>query len=259
MFQTALRLLDVGVAEHQLDRADVHSIAQEPTGALVTEVVPVQVDLPELLAIDASTGFRTFGIVTVREEQQRFPCRLEAADELPADEPNTNAFGPSVWCNTGRGIPRRSDQRRLAASWAAPVGLARRDLAQERRLPDAFGHLLRLDRVGGSARQGEVIDRHAPALALVHHVEPAGMLAAGLARQPFRVQIFRTAVRFLPRLQQSRWCTALDPVKHVDGMKPSNRLAAGPSLRESHRPIESPGKTVERDLECSALPAIGRG
>jgi hypothetical protein len=49
-------MLDVGVAEHQLDRADVHSIAQEPTGALVTEVVPVQVDLTESLMIEANTG-----------------------------------------------------------------------------------------------------------------------------------------------------------------------------------------------------------
>ena len=37
--QVALRLFDVGVAEHQLDRAGVHSIAQEPTGALPHLVV----------------------------------------------------------------------------------------------------------------------------------------------------------------------------------------------------------------------------
>ena len=37
------------MAEHHLDRANVHSIAQEPTGALVTEVVPVQVQ--EALAL----------------------------------------------------------------------------------------------------------------------------------------------------------------------------------------------------------------
>src|SRR5207253_3553241 len=76
--QVPLGLLDVGVAEHQLDRADVHSIAQEPTGALVTEIVPVQVDLPELLAIAASTVFRAFRVVAVRDEQQRLPSGLEA-------------------------------------------------------------------------------------------------------------------------------------------------------------------------------------
>jgi hypothetical protein len=45
------------MAEHQLDRTDVHSISQEPTGALVTEVVPVQVDLPQRGTIDAAPGF----------------------------------------------------------------------------------------------------------------------------------------------------------------------------------------------------------
>ena len=78
--QIALRLLDVGVTEHQLDCSDVHSIAQEPTGALVTQVVPVQVDLPELLAVDARTGLRAFRVVAVCDEQQRLPRRLEAVD-----------------------------------------------------------------------------------------------------------------------------------------------------------------------------------
>jgi hypothetical protein len=68
-----LRLLDISVTEHQLDRADVHSIAQEPTGALVTEVVPVQIDLPEFLAIDASTVFRAFRVVAVRDKKQGTP------------------------------------------------------------------------------------------------------------------------------------------------------------------------------------------
>ena len=78
--QVSLRLLDVGVAEHQLDRADVHSIAQEPTGALVTEVVPVQVDLPELLPIYARTVFRAFRVVAVGDEEQRLPSGLKALD-----------------------------------------------------------------------------------------------------------------------------------------------------------------------------------
>jgi hypothetical protein len=93
--QIPLRLLDVGVAEHQLDRADVYAVAQEPAGAFVTEIVPVQVDLPELLAIDASTVFRAFRVVPVRDKQQRLPSGLEALHVLPAGEPNTNALGPS--------------------------------------------------------------------------------------------------------------------------------------------------------------------
>jgi hypothetical protein len=35
----------------------------------VTEVVPVLVDLSKLLAIDASTVFRAFHVVAVRDEQ----------------------------------------------------------------------------------------------------------------------------------------------------------------------------------------------
>jgi hypothetical protein len=54
--QVPLRLLDVGVPEHQLDGADVDSVGQEPTSALVTQVVPVQIDLPELLTVHASAG-----------------------------------------------------------------------------------------------------------------------------------------------------------------------------------------------------------
>jgi len=57
--QVPLRLLDVGMPEHQLNRADVHVLRQETTRALVTQVVPVQVDLPQLGAIDACPGFRS--------------------------------------------------------------------------------------------------------------------------------------------------------------------------------------------------------
>jgi hypothetical protein len=34
--QVALRLLDVGMAEHQLDRADVHAVCEEPRSSFVT-------------------------------------------------------------------------------------------------------------------------------------------------------------------------------------------------------------------------------
>jgi len=43
----------------------------------------VQVDLPELLAIDASTVFRAFRVVAVRDEEQRLPSGLEALHVLP--------------------------------------------------------------------------------------------------------------------------------------------------------------------------------
>src|SRR4029453_11075644 len=38
--QIALRRLDVGVSEHQLDDADVDAIGQHPAGALVPQIVP---------------------------------------------------------------------------------------------------------------------------------------------------------------------------------------------------------------------------
>ena len=51
--QVALRGPDVGVSEHQLDGSDVDALRQEAAGAFVSQVVPVQVDLPELLASHA--------------------------------------------------------------------------------------------------------------------------------------------------------------------------------------------------------------
>ena len=81
MFRYLCVLLDVGVAAHQLD-ADIDSIAQEPAGPLVTEVAPVQVDLPQLGAIDARTGFRALRVVSVGHQLQRFPSRLEAVLEF---------------------------------------------------------------------------------------------------------------------------------------------------------------------------------
>ena len=80
--QVPLRLLDVGMAEHQLNRADVHVLRQEATRALVTEVVPVQVDLPELRAIDPCTRLRALGLVPVGDQEQRLPGRLEVGHKL---------------------------------------------------------------------------------------------------------------------------------------------------------------------------------
>ena len=48
-----MRRLDIGVSEHQ--DADVDPIAQQPAGAFVPQIVPVQINLPQLVAIDASS------------------------------------------------------------------------------------------------------------------------------------------------------------------------------------------------------------
>ena len=59
------------------------------------------------------------------------------------------------------------------------------DLGNELRFPDALCRLLRCDRFRGPAREREVVDWHAPPLALVHHVEPPGMVAAGACATAF--------------------------------------------------------------------------
>src|SRR4029079_825294 len=46
------------------------------------------------------------------------------------------------------------------------------DLAQEFRLPDAFGNRFRRHSFAGAAHKREFIHAHAPPLAAVHHVEP---------------------------------------------------------------------------------------
>ena len=81
--QIALRLLDVRVAEHQLDRSDVDAVSQQPAGAFVTQVVPVQIDLPELLAIDPRARLGTRGVDSIGHQQQRLPSGLEAGLKLP--------------------------------------------------------------------------------------------------------------------------------------------------------------------------------
>jgi hypothetical protein len=65
-----------------LDDPDVDAVRQQAAGALVPQIVPVQIDLPHLLAIDPSAGLHAFGFVSVRDQQERLPGRLEAVLEL---------------------------------------------------------------------------------------------------------------------------------------------------------------------------------
>ncbi|HYE88666.1 MAG TPA: hypothetical protein VEA16_20030 [Vicinamibacterales bacterium] len=46
------------MTEHQLNDADIDSVSQQPARALVTQVVPVQIDLFELLSIDSTVRWR---------------------------------------------------------------------------------------------------------------------------------------------------------------------------------------------------------
>jgi hypothetical protein len=49
--QVPLRLLDVGVPEHQLDRADVHSVGEEPAGSFVTKISARNLDSQSFSAV----------------------------------------------------------------------------------------------------------------------------------------------------------------------------------------------------------------
>jgi hypothetical protein len=56
--------------------------ARQAAGALVPQIVPVQIDLPQLLAIDPSSGLHALCFVPVGDQQERFPGRFEAVLEL---------------------------------------------------------------------------------------------------------------------------------------------------------------------------------
>jgi hypothetical protein len=66
------------------------------------------------------------------------------------------------------------------------VGIAAsHDLREELRFPHVLRVLFRRDRRRSATRQREVVYRHAPASALVHHVEPPGVVAAGACPTAF--------------------------------------------------------------------------
>jgi hypothetical protein len=53
------------VPEHQLDDPDVDVVCQESAGAFVTQIVPVPVNLLQLLAIDSDAMLGALGVVSV--------------------------------------------------------------------------------------------------------------------------------------------------------------------------------------------------
>ena len=55
----------IGVAEHQLNRANVNPVGQQPARAFVTQVVPVQIDLPEIFPIDSTSLLGASSLVAV--------------------------------------------------------------------------------------------------------------------------------------------------------------------------------------------------
>ena len=75
--QVALRLLGAGMAQHQLDDADVDAIREEPTRALVPEVVPVQIDFADLFAVPFRSLPSWPRFDAMREQSERLPGRLD--------------------------------------------------------------------------------------------------------------------------------------------------------------------------------------
>jgi len=69
--------------------------AREAARALVTLVVPVQIDLVELGPIDAGARLRTLRLVAVGDQQQGLPSGLEATHVLAVLGSEHDAFGPN--------------------------------------------------------------------------------------------------------------------------------------------------------------------
>ena len=89
------RCLDGRVSEHQLNDADVDGIGQRPAGALVPQIVPVQINLPQLVTIDPSSRSHALRVVPVRDQEDDSQAVLKLSWKSPSGEPNTNASNPS--------------------------------------------------------------------------------------------------------------------------------------------------------------------
>lgn len=71
--------LQVCVAEQQLNRAEVQTFGQPSAGRLVPEVVPMEIDLGEMLAIHAAVRARARRLDTVSDQYERLPGRADRA------------------------------------------------------------------------------------------------------------------------------------------------------------------------------------
>jgi hypothetical protein len=77
-----LSLLDIGVPQHQLNRADVDAVGQEAAGAFGPQVVPAQVDLANAMRGCVLAAKRTL------ESPDALPQNRTPSDGIPfADVP----------------------------------------------------------------------------------------------------------------------------------------------------------------------------
>jgi hypothetical protein len=101
--QVTLRLLDAGVAEDQLDDADVDAVGEQARGAFVSQVMPsvMSVDLPELLAVPEDAVWPSAGFETIGQQRSVSPAvwmlstrgPLAGRDWLPASCSNGRLGG----------------------------------------------------------------------------------------------------------------------------------------------------------------------
>jgi hypothetical protein len=65
--EVSLRLLDARVSEHQLNDSNVDTVREQSTSALVTQIVPAEIDSVELLAISLRSLSGWLRLDVVRE------------------------------------------------------------------------------------------------------------------------------------------------------------------------------------------------
>jgi hypothetical protein len=68
--QISLRRLEVSMPEKQLNRSQVETLGQPAAGRFVPQIMPVQVNIGELLAVHAAVRARARRLNAVRQQNQ---------------------------------------------------------------------------------------------------------------------------------------------------------------------------------------------
>lgn len=113
--QVALRLLNARMPEHE-DDANVDTVHQQPTGALVPEVVPPQVDASQLFLVPFHSLLARPRLDAVRQELQRFPGRLNRRLVGSVGAPEDECVGTQRGAPLEDGARNRSNTRWIEAS-----------------------------------------------------------------------------------------------------------------------------------------------
>ena len=88
------------MAEHQLDDPDVDAVRMQPGGALVSQVVPTEVDPLQVLSVPFLALLLAPRLDAVGEQLERFPGRLNRrlvlAIDAAEDERVRSQSGPTL-------------------------------------------------------------------------------------------------------------------------------------------------------------------